>query len=160
MQQFTEHDPIDIREGLKGERVRKTKRVKLMRSFLWWAYTREHKRWTEANNEERLIVHRHFGHARFMFCFATATTLLTYLTFFRRIYNFRSRELLNMKEVSFALRFGVSSLIGVGLGYDMHTKALYDPSLYKVALKYRSYYDTEFQRNFPVVASSAGEATQ
>ena len=144
--QFTERDPIDVREGLVGETARKSKRMMIMRQFLWWGWWKESKRWTESNNEERIIVHRHFSHGRFMAGFAFVSTILTYYTFFRRIYNFRSREILNMRQVPFALRFGISALIGCSISYDMHIKAIYDPDLYRVALKYRSFYDRDFQR--------------
>ena len=133
-----------------------------MRNFLWWAYTKEYKRWTEANNEERIIVHRHFSHMRFMTGFTMVATTMTYLTFFRRIYNFRAREIINMRQVPFALRFGISATIGAILSYDVHCKVIYDPDLYKVALKYRYYYDKDFQKELssPVVDGSEGEALQ
>ena len=72
-----------------------------------------------------------------MFGFAIAASSLTYYTFFRRIYNFRAREILNMRSIPFNVRFGISSIIGIALSYDMHIKAIYEPDLYRVALKYR-----------------------
>ena len=117
----------------------------MMRHFLWWAYWKESKRWTETNNEERIIVQRHFSHGRFMVGFSLVATFMIYNTFFRGIYNFRSRELLNMRSIPFAARLGVSALIAVAFGHDMHIKAMYDPDLYRVALKYRSYFDSDYQ---------------
>ena len=105
---------------------------------------KESKRWTESNNEERIIVHRHFTHGRMMVGFAVATTFLFYNAFFRGIYNFRARELINMRKVPFALKFGVSAVVGIALSRDVHMKAIYEPDLYRIALKYRSYYDADF----------------
>ena len=127
-----------------GEVARKQKRMKVMRQFLWWAWWKEKKRWTESNNEERIVVQRHFSHGRFMSGFAVLTSVLTYYTFFRRIYNFRAREILNMRTIPFAIRFGISTLIGCALSYDMHIKQIYEPDLYRVALKYRPQYDSDY----------------
>ena len=44
---FTERDPADIRELLHGEPARQRKRLQVMSQFLWWAYAKESKRWTE-----------------------------------------------------------------------------------------------------------------
>ena len=118
--------------------------MKVMRQFLWWAWWKEKKRWTESNNEERIVVQRHFSHGRFMSGFAVLTSVLTYYTFFRRIYNFRAREILNMRTIPFPIRFGISTLIGCALSYDMHIKAIYEPDLYRVALKYRPQYDSDY----------------
>lgn len=143
--QFTSRDPVDISELISGEAARKQKRLSLMRQFLWWAYTKEHKRWTESNNEERIIVHRHFNHGRMMVGFSGLTTFLVYNAFFRGIYTFRARELVNMRQVPFALKFGISASLGLYLSYDQHLQSIYEPDLYKVALKYRTYYDSDYQ---------------
>ena len=129
---------------LSGEAARKQKRLSLMRSFLWWAYTKEYERWTESNSEERIVVHRHFGHGRFMVGMSSVATFLIYNAFFRGIYNFRAREIVNMRRVPFYIKFGVSAMIGLAIGYDMHIKAIYEPDLYKIALKYRTFYDSDF----------------
>ena len=137
--------------------ARRKKRLGLMRNFLWWAYVKENKRWSESNNEERMIVQRHFGHGRFMFGFASVTTFLIYNAFFRGIYNWRAREILNMRRVPFAIKFGISALIGVTLSYKMHIENMYDPDLYKVALKYRTYYDKEFQEEVDYATTGGAE---
>ena len=122
-----------------------------MRKFLSWAYWKESKRWTESNNEERIIVHRHFSHGRFMAGGGLIATFLVYNTFFRGIYNFRSRELINMRNVPLPVKAGISVALTFYICRDMHLKAIYDPDLYRVALKYRSYYDS----NFLVMGDSA-----
>ena len=137
-----------------------------MRQFLWWAYFREHKRWTESNNEERIVVQRHFSHGKMMIGFAAATTFIVYNAFFRGIYNWRARELVNMRRVPFALKFGVSAVLGIALSRDAHMKNIYDPDLYKIALKYRTYYDKEYQASLEeaerteAVVKSTNDATQ
>ena len=84
---------------------------------------------------------------------ALLSTTLIYVTFFRRIYNFRARQLVNMRHVPFMLKFGVSASVGVGFAYDKHIKTIYEPDLYRVALKYRSYYDRDFQQELNAAAS-------
>ena len=91
-----------------------------------------------------MIVTRHFSHGHFMMFAATSVTFLVYNAFFRGIYNFRSREIINMKSVPFFVRFGLSALVSAYICHDTHIKSIYDPDLYKIALKYRSYYDAEF----------------
>ena len=75
---------------------------------------------------------------------ASTTSFLVYNAFFRGIYNYRAREIINMRKVPFVVKFGISAVVGIAVSRDMHLKAMYDPDLYKVALKYRSYYDTQF----------------
>ena len=87
--------------------------------------------------------------------FAAATTFIVYNAFFRGIYNWRARELVNMRKVPFALKFGISAVIGVALSRDAHLKNIYDPDLYKIALKYRTYYDTDFAS---MATESSGDA--
>ena len=143
--QFTDKDPVDIKEMLAGETARKQKRMSLMRQFLWWAYAKESKRWTEANNEERIIISRHFYHGRIMVGVAAVTTGVFYKLFLQGIYNFRAKEILNMRTVPFALKFGISALVGGLMARDMHLKSIYEPELYKIALKYRTFYDADFK---------------
>ena len=71
-------------------------------------------------------------------------TFTIYNAFFRGIYNFRSSELINMRSIPFAARFGLAALISAAIARDTHMKAIYDPDLYKIALKYRSYYDADY----------------
>ena len=53
-----------------------------------------------------------------------------------------------MRNVPFAIKFGISTAIGFGIARDVHMKAMYDPDLYRVAIKYRTYYDSEFEKGF------------
>ena len=78
--------------------------------------------------------------------FASLGSFLIYNAFFRGIYNFRTKEIVNMRNVPFALKFGISVAIGFGIARDVHMKAMYDPDLYRVAIKYRTYYDPAFEK--------------
>ena len=144
--QFTDQDPVDVREMLSGETARKQMRINLMRKFIYWAYTKESKRWSETNNEERLVVYRHFSNSKFLLLFSTLFTVGMYNTVFRGIYSFRSTQLVNMRHVPFALKFGVSCLSGFLVARDLQLRSIYDPELYKVAIKYRTYYDEDYAK--------------
>ena len=58
VQQFANLDPADIREESRGDRDREQRRLKMIKSFMYWAYFKENDRWTQANNEQRIIVKR------------------------------------------------------------------------------------------------------
>ena len=91
--------------------------------------------------------------------FAAATTFIVYNAFFRGIYNWRARELVNMRKVPFALKFGISAAVGIALSRDAHLKNIYEPDLYKIALKYRTYYDTDYQATIENVTGENIENT-
>ena len=58
VQQFQTLDPPDIRELSNGDGDRERKRLGMIKGFMNWAYFKEYGRWTQANNEERIIVKR------------------------------------------------------------------------------------------------------
>lgn len=58
VQQFSSLDPPDIREVAGGDKAREIRRLGLIKNFMNWAYFKEYNRWTQANNEERIIVKR------------------------------------------------------------------------------------------------------
>jgi len=78
-----------------------------------WAYWKESDRWTEANNEERIIVKRQFSYGRFLGAFGAITNFAIYNAFFVGIYDFRTKELVNMRKVPFVVKFAASTLISV-----------------------------------------------
>ena len=57
------------------------------------------------------------------------------------IYNFRTRELMNMRKVPFLAKFAVSSLVSYVMCKKLYETMVYDPELYRVAIKYRAQYD-------------------
>ena len=54
--------------------------------------------------------------------FATLSSSLIYIAFLRGIYNFREREIINMRHVPFVFKFGVAALIGISIARDNHIK--------------------------------------
>jgi hypothetical protein len=58
VKQFSSIDPPDIREQGKSDSDRESKRLTLIKGFMSWAYWKESDRWTQANNDERIIVKR------------------------------------------------------------------------------------------------------
>jgi hypothetical protein len=86
-------------------------RLDLINQFMSWAYWKESDRWTEANNEERIIVKRHFMQWKVACGFGLAFNFATYQAFFTGIYNWRTKELLNMKHVPWFVKLGASVFV-------------------------------------------------
>lgn len=103
-----------------------------------WAYLRESDRWTQANNEERIIVKRNFSYGRFLAGFAILSNVTLYHAFLVGIYDFRSTELINMKRVPFAAKLAVSSFLSFYMTKMLWEKQIYEPDLYRLAIKYRT----------------------
>ena len=116
----------------------------MIRRFLWWAYMKESQRWRESNSEERIIVSRHFTHGRMMVGFSLATSFFFYAAFLRGIYNFRNREILNMRRVPLTAKLAIAGGLGVIVARDIHFNSIYEPNVYKLAVKYRPLYDSSF----------------
>ena len=67
-----------------------------------------------------------------------------YQAFLTGIYNYRQRELLNMRKIPFAFKLALSSLVTGTMCYSLYNDNLYDEQLYSMALKYRNEYDDTF----------------
>ena len=65
------------------------------------------------------------------------SNFIIYQAFFTGIYNYRARELLNMRKVPIVFKFTLSFLISGGMTYALYNDNLYDEQLYSLALKYR-----------------------
>jgi cephalosporin-C deacetylase-like acetyl esterase len=63
------------------------------------------------------------------------------------IYNYRIRELLNMKKVPLLVKFGISSAITGSMCYALYNDRLYDEEHYRIALKYRHEYDEKYKEH-------------
>lgn len=131
-------DPPDLIEMSRGSADRESKRLKLIKGFMSWAYLRESDRWTQANNEERIIVKRNFSYGRFLAGFAILSNVTLYHAFLVGIYDFRSTELINMKRVPFAAKLAVSSFLSFYMTKMLWEKQIYEPDLYRLAIKYRT----------------------
>ena len=86
-------------------------RLRILKDFMRWAYFKEYDRWTQANNEERIIVKRSVSYGKFLGCFGLASSVGIYAAFFVGIYDFRATELINMRRVPFVVKAAVSSLV-------------------------------------------------
>jgi len=67
-----------------------------------------------------------------------------YQAFLTGIYNYRQRELLNMRRLPLVLKLGISSSMAGIMSYMLYQDGLYDENLYRIALKYRTEYDTDY----------------
>ena len=66
-----------------------------------------------------------------------------YQAIFTGIYNWRTKELLNTKKVPFPVKIAVSGSIAYYLCRTLWNDMLYDPDLYRLAVKYRPFYDEQ-----------------
>ena len=144
--QFKSLDPPDIRELSNGDSDREHRRLKMIKGFMSWAYFKEYNRWTQSNNEEKIIVKRQVSYCRFLGVFGVFTNATVYFAFMTGIYNYRTRELLNMRKVPILVKFAVSSAISLYMCHKLYEKQIYEPELYRLAIKYRAQYDKEFQK--------------
>ena len=49
-----------------------------------------------------------------------------------------------MRAVPFPLKLAISSVVAGFMGRQLYFRQIYEPDLYKVALKYRSEFDSEY----------------
>jgi hypothetical protein len=78
--------------------------------------------------------------------FGLATTAGIYAAFFVGIYDFRATELINMRRVPMIVKLTASSLIAAKMTYLLWEKQIYEPELYRVALKYRPQFDQDYMK--------------
>ena len=67
-----------------------------------------------------------------------------YNAFFIGLYNFRTYEVMNMKQVPFPLKIGISTLVAGIMCRKLYIHQIYEPDLYRVALNYRPEFDNEY----------------
>ena len=120
----------------------------MIRGFLSWAYWKESDRWTEANYDERTTVMRHVSQAKILTGFGVFMTGMVYAAFFRGLYNYRTWEVINMRKVPFPLKFGASSLMAGYISYTLWKDDIYNPDVYRLAVKYRMQYDSDFSLKY------------
>lgn len=82
---------------------------------------------------------------RLLGAFGLFTNFAFYNCFLTGIYNFRTTEVLDMRRVPFLVKFGVSSALALYMCSKLFDNNVYEAELYEVALKYRPYFDKEFQ---------------
>ena len=138
---FTSIDPIDVQEINKGESYRKQVRIKIIKNFLSWAYWKESGRWTDANYDEKVTVTRHISQAKLLAGFGLFMNGLFYAAFLQGIYNYRTREVINMRLVPTPIKLTVSTVVSSYIAYNIWKDDIYDPDLYKLSIKYRPEFD-------------------
>ena len=99
-------------------------------------------RWQNA--DERNVINRQKSYSRMLLGFGVFSNFFIYQAFLTGIYNYRSRELLNMRSVPLVLKLGLSTSVSGAMCYLLYYDNLYDDDLYKLALKYRTEYDGQY----------------
>ena len=79
--------------------------------------------------------------------FGLVTDVSLYNCFMVGIYNYRNRELLDMRRVPFYLKLGITTLISFELCRQLWINNLYDADVYRMALAYRQYYDKDWDKD-------------
>jgi hypothetical protein len=97
-----------------------------------------------ALSEERTAITRIKSYSKMIGAFGVFANFFFYQAFLTGIYNYRNHELLNMRRIPFPLKLMLSSSISGFMVYKLYNDQLYDEDLYKVALKYREEYDSEY----------------
>ena len=121
-------------------------RTGIVKKFMNWAYWKEHNRWTEANDEERIIIKRQVFYGRCLVGFGLFANAAVYQAIFTGIYNWRTKELLDTKRVPFPVKIAVSGSGAYYLCSTLWNDMLYDPDLYRLAVKYRPFYDEQIDK--------------
>ena len=81
-----------------------------------------------------------------MFAFGIFANATVYFAFFTGIYNFRSTELVNMRKVPFLAKFAASFLVAFTMCGKLWNKQVYEPDVYRLALKYRPQFDEAYKQ--------------
>ena len=78
--------------------------------------------------------------------FGVAADACIYFTFLTGIYNFRNRELVNMRHIPFIAKFTISTMATFAICSRLYSDNVYEPEVYRLALKYRTYFDAEYTK--------------
>jgi hypothetical protein len=104
---------------------------------------KDKERWNQ-NNEERMTLKRQQLFQRALTFFGGFSNFFIYQAFLTGIYNYRQRELLNMRRIPFPIKLALSSAVSGFMCYSLYLDNLYDDQLYSMAVKYRGEYDQKF----------------
>lgn len=147
LSQMNSMDHDDVKELAGGsEKLKKKYRLKIIKRFLKWQ-NRNKDMWKtfRTDSDEKVVLSRLKYHKTLITGFGLLTNFLIYQAFMTGIYNYRSNELLRMRKVPFVLKLGVSSMLSLTMAYTMYVDSLYDQDTYKLSLKYRLEYDTDYK---------------
>ena len=87
---------------------------------------------------------RHVSQAKLLAGVSLVINGLFYASFLRGIYNYRTREIVNMRMVPIPLKLALSTTFSSYIAYTIWMDDIYNPDLYKLAIKYRTEYDSDF----------------
>jgi len=141
-----DHD--DVKELRASGKHRQKYRIKIIQRFMRWQGS--HKEIWQGQgsmSEESIAINRQKVFGRMLMGFGAFANFFLYQAFLTGIYNYRNRELLNMRRVPFVAKVALSTGVSAYMCHLLYTDHLYDADLYRVALKYRPEYDQEFQSN-------------
>ena len=145
IQKIAKLDHPDVKDlGGSSEKSRKKYRMTIIKSFLTWSKKNKPLFDPSTNDEEFTVLRRQRSYQRGLYGFGFLSNFIIYQAFFTGIYNYRSRELLNMRKIPMALKFTLSVFISGSMTYLLYNDNLYDEQLYSLALKYRSNYDERY----------------
>ena len=138
IQKIAKLDHPDVKDlGGSSEKSRKKYRMAIIKSFLAWSKKNKGLFDQNTNDEEYTILRRQRSYQRALCFGGLVSNFIIYQAFFTGIYNYRARELLNMRKVPMVFKFTLSVLISGGMTYALYNDNLYDEQLYSLALKYR-----------------------
>jgi|TARA_B110000305_G_C19420005_1_gene630332 hypothetical protein len=126
-----------------SEKQRKQYRLKIVKTFMKWA-KKDMDRWNSQNNEERQIINKQKSLSRALMGFGMFANFFIYQAFLTGLYNYRQREMLNMRRIPFPLKIAMSTLVSGSMCWALYVDSLYDEDLYRIALKYRTEYDESY----------------
>lgn len=98
-------------------------RLAIIRRFFKWANASENKGvWTtaEASIEDNVVLKRHRNFQRMLVGFGCFTNFFLYQAFMTGIYNYRQRELLNMRRVPIVLKVGLTTAVSGTMCYLLY----------------------------------------
>lgn len=81
---------------------------------------------TPGQQTERNILQKQKTYLRGLYCFGAVANFFVYQAFMTGIYNYRTRELLNMKRVPLPLKLAVSLAVSGGMCRALYNDSLYD----------------------------------
>lgn len=149
-------DHEDIKDLASGEKQRRKRRLAIIKSFLAWTKAPEQKeKFLPRNNrDEYMILKQQKKHTNMVVGYGLVANFFVYQSLMTGIYNYRSRELINMRRIPFLFKLGFSSCLSGLMCYYLYHDNMYQENLYKLAVKYRPEFDSEFKEQS--FASSSG----
>jgi len=124
---MTKLDHPDVKDlGGSSEKSRKKYRMGIIKSFTTWSKKNKNLFDQNTNDEEYTILRRQRSYQRLLYGFGFLSNFIIYQAFFTGIYNYRARELLNMRKIPVPFKLTLSVLISGSMTYALYNDNLYD----------------------------------